>query len=204
MAKKYSLYLMLIVLSGCVTPRVTLKTFVDPSLQSSSINSIAVFSLRNTALSPGEALEIDRAITQGFIKKNGNVNVMGASEATAKLNDANLVTDYSKFLMDFESSGIANTTTLQKVGDALSVNAILQGRLSDVVQKTGSYPGVAPVTSLTLRYTLLSCKTGNTLWEGTSNSAKYGATVFSQPPPLYEVIFLAQEKIFTGLPALGH
>lgn len=196
-------FLIIFTLISCVPIKVTLKTFVDPSLQSSSINSVAVFSLRNTALSPGEGLEIDRAITQGFSQKNVNTKIMGASEAANKLNDAELADDFSQFLRDFESSGIANTTILKKIGEKLGVDAILQGRLSDVVQRTGSYPGVASVTSLTLRYTLISCKTGNTLWEGTSNSAKYGKTVFSPPAPLYEVISSTREKIFTGLPTLG-
>jgi hypothetical protein len=181
----------------------TLKTFVDPSLQTSSIKSIAVFSLRNTSLSPGEALELDRAMTQAFLQKNSAVKIIGASEATSKLNEASLVEEYSKFLYDFEHSGIPNTTTLKKIGTQLGVDAILQGTLYDVIQRDGSYPGVASLTSLTLRYTLMSTNNGNTLWEGTSNARKSGATTFSKAAPLYEVIDLAQKKILTGLPELG-
>ena len=207
MKKKSSFFLVavfiagILLLTGC--SKVTLKTFVDPSLQTSSIKSIAVFSLRNTALSPGEALALDRAMTQEFLQKNGNLKIIGASEATTKLNESGLVEEYSKFLYNFEHSGIPNTTTLRKIGKQLGVDAILQGTLSDVIQRDGSYPGVASLSSLTLRYTLMSTQNGNILWEGTSNARKSGATTFSKAAPLYEVIDIAQKKILTGLPTLG-
>lgn len=186
-------------LVGCGSSKVSLKTFVDPSIQTSSVKSVAVFSLRNTALSPGEALELDRAITQEMLQKNKLIQIVGASEATTKLNEVDLVVEYSKFLSDFEHSGIPNTSTLKKIGIQLGVDAILQGTLSDVVQKDATY-GVPATTSITLRYTLMSTHNGNTLWEGTSNARK---TKGGQASPLYEVIDLAQKKILTGLPILG-
>ncbi len=191
-------------LAGCVSSKVTLKTFVDPSIQTSAVKSIAVFSLRNTSLSPGEALEFDRAMTQAILKKNSNIKVMGASESTTKLNESGLVEEYSKFLYDFEHSGIPNTTTLKNIGTQLGVDAILQGTFSDVIQKDCQiigFTGIPSLTSLTLRYTMMSTQNGNTLWEGTSNARKGGG--HCEARPLYEVIDLAQKKILTGLPTLG-
>jgi hypothetical protein len=193
-------------LSSCWQTRVTLKTFVDPSIQTSSIKSIAVFPLRNTALSPGEALQLDRSITQAFSKKNISIKIIGSAEATRLLNEKNLVDSYSKFLSDFEHSGIPNVNTLKQIGNELNADAILQGTLSDVTQNDGTngFRGQSPLTSLTLRYTLLDTNNGNTLWEGTSNANKSKNGNSNKPaPPLYEVIDLALQKILTDLPALG-
>jgi hypothetical protein len=193
-------------LSSCWHTRVTLKTFVDPSIQTSSIKSIAVFSLRNTSLNPGEALQLDRSLTQAFLKKNVSVKIIGSAESTAMLNEKNLVDPYSKFLSGFESSGIPNVNILKQIGSELGVDAILQGTLYDVIQKDGAggFGGQRPQTSLTLRYTLLNTNNGNTLWEGSSNADKSKASNSRNPaPPLYEVITAAQQKILTDLPVLG-
>lgn len=192
----------LLLISRCSPSRVTLKTFVDPSLQSNSIKSIVAFPLRNMALSPGEGLELDRSVTQAFFKKNPNVKIMGTSEATLKLNEYSLVEDYTHFLEDFEHSGIPNTAILKKIGDKLGVDAILQGRLSDIKQNDASY-GVSASTSLSLRYTLLNTLNGNTIWEGTSNARLDKTPAWSKAPPLYEVIEIAHKKILTGMPVLG-
>lgn len=186
---------------SCASSKV--KTFVDPAIQSQHIKSVAVFPLRNTALSPGEAIQIDKSITQAFLQKNKGLNLMGASESTSKINAASMADEYSKFLFDFEHSGIPNTNTLKKIGAELGVDAILQGTLADVIQRDGSYPGASAVTSLTLRYTLISVDNGAILWEGIGNARKTGATTFSKAAPLYEVIEIAQKKILTGLPVLG-
>lgn len=190
----------LFLLAGCVSKKATLKTFVDPSIETSAVNSIAVFSLRNTSINPGESIEFDRALTQAILKKNKNVKIIGASEVTRKLNDAELVQEYSQFLDDFANSGIPNTKTLQKIGKVLRVDAILQGTFSQIIQKDCA-PYIPNQTSLTLRYTLLNTKNGNIIWEGTSSSRKSGGRC--EAWPLYDVIDLAVKKILTGLPELG-
>ncbi len=194
----YSIFLFV----GCAPSKATLKTYVDPAIQSASIKSIAVFALRNTSISPGEALDLDRAMTQSFLQKNRNISIIGSSEATKKLNDAGLVEAYSNFLLDFARSGIPNTATLKKIGSELGVDAILQGNLGDVIQRDASY-GVTALTSLTFRYTLLSTQSGNILWEGTSSARKEKTPMWSKAPPIYEVIDLAHKKVLDGLPTLG-
>lgn len=187
---------------GCSLSHATIKTFVDPSIQSASVKSIAVFSLRNTSLSPGEALELDRNMTQAFVKKNSSLKILGAAEATQKLNEMGLVEDYSKFLSEFEHSGIPNTVILKKIGTALGIDAILQGRLQNVIQRDGSYPQQAAETSLTLRYTLMNVQNGNTLWEGTSAASKRKGSL-AKSPPIYEVIDIAMKKMLKSLPELA-
>ena len=197
-------FLCFILLISC-GPTLKLKTFVDPSLQASSIKSIAVFPMRNAAFDPGETMDINRGITQGFQQKNSGVKIIGASESVEMLNQHGLVDKFSNMLGVFESSGIPNATTLKEIGEKLGINAILQGRLSDVSQQDGHWGAGAEVgqTSLTIRYTLLSTKDGAILWEGICSATKKGGAATTKAPPLYQVALLAQNKIITSIPLLG-
>lgn len=186
---------------GCVQTRATLKTYIDPSIQTSAVQSVAVFSMRNTAFSPGETLEMDRAITQGFAQKNPGVKIIGSAEASRMINDANLTSEFSLFLEDFERSGIANTKMLNKIKN-LGADAILQGRLSEISQIDKNIKlGIRAKTTVTVRYTLLSTSNGNILWEGTSNGVKRTYKRFA--PPIYELVTKAQEKVIGSIPQLG-
>jgi len=205
MKKKYLVLVVIIGLlfSGCWTQNATLKTFIDPSIQTTSIKTVAVFSMRNTAFSPGETMEMDRTITQEFIKKNNSVTVISTSEANAMLNKENLAGEFAEFLTNFEVSGIPNTVFLSKLKTKFNIDAILQGRLSDVKQNDAGREGQAK-SSLTIRYTLLSTSSGSILWEGTSNAnIVYGSTKGKIAPPFYEVGKLAQEKIISSIPTLA-
>lgn len=193
----------IVVFTTCTIPRTSIKTYVDPSINTSLIKSVGVFSLRNTAISPGESMQLDRTMIQTFQQKNKNVKILGPSETTRILNDANLVRDYSLFLEDFVRSGLPNTVTLNKIGSVLGVDAILQGSISDLVQRDARY-GVTALTSLTFRYTLLSTQTGAILWEGYSSSSKEKTPAWAKAPPVYEVLEIAHKKVVSGLPVLGN
>lgn len=192
-------FVALILLSGCATKRATLKTFIDPSIQSSSVKTVAVFQMRNTSFSPGETMEIDRNITQAFVRKNNSSKLIGAAEAGTMLNDAKLADEYAKFLRDFELSGIANTAFLNKI-KMLGIDVILQGNMSGVSQEDRMRVQKAK-TTLTIRYTLLDTENGKILWEGTSNATMQWNKRFA--PPLYEVATMAQNKINSSIPTLG-
>ncbi len=190
-------------INGCSSNRATIKTFIDPSIQTDSIKKVAVFPMRNTAFSPGETMEIDKAITQAFMQKNSSVSTIGTTESTSLLNKENLVADFADFLKDFELSGIANTVFLKKLKTQFNIDAILQGRLSDVHQNDAMRGGKAQA-ALTVRYTLLSTKTGNILWEGTSSAAiEYGKSMGRTSPPFYQIGIMAEEKIISSIPTIG-
>lgn len=102
--------IMLFIIFGC--SKTSVKFFTDPSLSSTAIKSIAVFPMRNTAFSPGETMDMNRSMTQGVQRKNPSLKIVGPSEANTKINDAGLADQYAKFLVDFEYSGVPNTTIL--------------------------------------------------------------------------------------------
>lgn len=185
---------------GCVAKRATLKSFIDPSIQSTAVKTVAVFAMRNTAFSPGETMEMDRTITQAFFQKNSSVNAIGTSDAATLLNKENLADEYASFLTGFETSGMANTVFLNKLKAKLNVDAILQGKLSEVMQQD-KMRGLPAKTTVTVRYTLLSTSTGRILWESTSNAVIQTHKKFA--PPVYEVATLAQNKIISSIPTLA-
>lgn len=192
-----------IFVTGCATQRATIKTFVEPSIQPESIRSVAVFPMRNVRLLPDESRELNRGVSQAFHQQNPNVRIVGPTESTTLLNQVGLTGKYSDFLRDYATSGIPNVNTLKEIGDALDVDAILQGEMFDIYQIDGAYGITAGKTSITVRYVLLSTRYGSVLWEATSNAKKETATTLESAPPLYEVILIAQNKILTALPTLG-
>ena len=189
---------------GCAVPHVNLRSFTDPALQSSSIKRIAIFPIRNTRILPGESREMVRSFTRELAKKNPSINILIATKSTDLLNEKKMTEKYSDFLRDYAVSGIPNVKILNEIGIALDVDAITQGEIFDLQQKDGHYPGVMARTSLTMRYSLLSILKGDVLWEATcSVSLQSSGSVWSPPPPIIEVIQLAQEKILTDVPYLG-
>ncbi len=192
-------------LASCA-PRqyVNLRSFTDPAIQSSAAQKVAIFPIRNARILPGESRELVRSFTREFVKKNPGINILNAAKATDLLNENEMAEKYADFLRDYAVSGIPNAKILNEIGSALGVDAIAQGEIFDFVQKDGHYPGVLARTSLTLRYSLLSTFKGDVLWEATcSASLMPSGTVWSPPPPIIEVIQLAQEKILTAIPYLG-
>jgi hypothetical protein len=196
------LLLLLTSLIGCSTLKI--KTYVDPSFQSKSIRSIAIFPIRNVRLLPDEARQINQNISQQLLGKNPGVRILGPAESIDLLNKNDLSDAYSNFLRNFSLSGIPNTVTLTQIGNSLDVDAIFQGEIFEIYQHNGQFGvDINSSTSLTVHYVLLSTRNGSILWQATCSAKKNTATVFEQPPPLYEVILIANEKAMSGFPMVG-
>mgnify|MGYP006296626621 FL=1 len=203
MKKKIVLLVLLIVgmfvLSGCYEDS-TINTYSDPSFSKDSITKLAVFPMQNTRLAPGESRQINRSISQGIHNVDSGIEIMSATEATNILNEEGLTDEWADFLENYASSGVPNTNTLFKVGDALNVDGIMQGEIVDVYQSDGTYGGNRAISRVTVRYSILGTDAGKLLWEATSRGSKETATTLEDAPPLIEVIQLAQDKILENLP----
>lgn len=203
LSRNLTIIICLFLICSCLTKKATLKTYIDPSIQSASIKKVGVFPIRNTAFSPGEAIEMDRSITQGFFQKNNNITLVNTSESISLINKENLSDEFAKFLHDFESSGIPNTTFLHIIKSKFDMDAILQGKIFDV-QQNDRLSGKPAQTSLAIRYTLLSTSNGSILWEGTSNcTVEYGRTKGRFAPPFYEAATLGKDRIIISIPVLS-
>jgi len=206
---KIQSYLLIIIIififSGCAE-NVRFRSFTDPSLQASSVNTVAILPIRNARILPGESREMSRAFAREFVSKNKSIKIINAVESTDIINDNNMADKYADFLRDYSVSGIPNAKVLREIGAILKADAILQGEIIDLVQQDGHYPGVMARTSLTLRYSLISTSRGDVLWEATcSANLKPGgiSSVYTPPPPIIDVIQLAQERVLKDIPYLG-
>ncbi|MFW6035299.1 MAG: hypothetical protein ACOCRZ_03490 [Halothermotrichaceae bacterium] len=187
------------VLIGC-TDKATINTYSDPSFSKNTITKLAVFPMKNTKLAPSESRTINRKIAQGIKDTDPTIEIISASEATKVMNREGLTDKWADFLDDYSSSGVPNTDTLFKVGDALGVDGIMQGEIVNIVQADGHYGWNGGVSQVTVRYSILGTDSGKLLWEATSEGRKDTLTTLEDAPPLIEAIMLAQEKIIENLP----
>jgi len=210
--RKFNYKVLLIIIFSVIflfscAQNVELRSFTDPSIQSSVVKKVAIFPIRNARILPGESRELVRSFTIEFLKKNPGITIISATKATDLLNKNKMTEKYAEFLRDYAVSGIPNARILKNIGKILGVDAIVQGEIFDFYQKDGHYPGVMARTSLTMRYYLLSTSKGDVLWETTCSASLkpsgLTASVWSPPPPLIDVIKIAQEKILSDIPYLG-
>jgi len=197
----------LVLFFGCAT-HVNLRSFTNPSIQGGTIQTVAILPVRNNRILPGDSMEMARSFTREFLRLNPGLELINAAQATDMLVKANLADKYADFLRDYAVSGIPNSVILKEIGAALNVDAIAQGEIFDLIQKDGHYPGVMAVTSLVLRYSLLSTDNGDVLWEASCSASSkprgFFVTVWSPPPPFSEVIEMAQQEVLKDLPYLGY
>lgn len=192
-----TLGLSLLLSAACTTTRV--RSYQDPSISTTALSSIAVLPLQNTRLGPQIAIGLNRGVVQALGRRNPNLKIMGPAEAQEKLSSSGLIETYSQYLRDYGTSGLVNKAALVKMGDALGVDAILQGDISELEQQDG-YPYHAAYIKLTLRYSVVSLKSGVLLWES-SATVKHETTAMNKAPELEEVVPTAQSTLIAQMPA---
>lgn len=199
------MFTVVLFLIGCSSTKV--KTYNDPNLESTKLNSIALLPLRNSfvqqnaSLSIGEILEVNKMFQQEFILKNPGIKVLNSVESTEMLNEKSLVEDYDKLLSIYSNTGIPNTDILKDIGKSLGIDAIAQGFLVKVHQVDGQYGVVNAETTIVVKYVMFSTRTGNILWEVVANGSKKKSTV-GNAPDVEEVLKVLRKKITSSVPKL--
>jgi hypothetical protein len=150
-----------------------------------------------------ESRELNRSFMRALSSQNPGLHVLGPAESVDAINQAALAERYSEFLRGYAASGVPDVRVLQQVGTALQADAIFQGEVFDIRERDGEFGTARGETQVTVRYALLSTKTGTVLWEATSQGRRGTATTVGTAPPLYEAIAIAQQKIVSSLPRLG-
>ena len=201
--------LMLFLFTGCVANKATVKTYVNPGLNSAKINSVAIFALRNaflqrnTELGTGEMIDINRMFQMEFIKRNPSTKIVDAVSSTELLNQNNLVNSYDTLLRVYENTGIPNTQILKKIGKNLSTDAVIQGFVKEVFQRDGVYGGNRGETKIVVKYVMFSNLTGDVLWEASYEGYKGTGSTLSKAPPISEVIEIIKKKLPSSIPTLS-
>jgi hypothetical protein len=185
-------------LAACTTTKV--RTYRDPSLIATQINSIAILPFQHTRFGPHIAVSLNRGIVQAVADQNQRVRIIDPAEAQARLGAANLGEVYSQFWRVYSTSGRLNKGALTQIQDALNVDALLHGYVTSIVQLDGA-PYRPAFTNLTLTYALIGLRNAIVLWNTTA-TIRMERTTFDKAPEVEDVIPKAQETIITNLPTL--
>lgn len=187
-------------LIGCATSSASINTYVDPSYSGSNLQRLAIFPIRNTRLAPSEAQQLNRDLSQAINKRKPSLVIVSSAEAINVLNEKGLADEWARFLDNYNASGIPNAAVLKDIGDALGVDAIIQGEIVNLQQTDGVYGGNKGTTRVTVRYSMMGVQSGKLLWEASSDGLRTTATTVEAAPPVIEAIKLAQAKILSTLP----
>ncbi len=202
----------LLVLAGglgvgaCATSKATLNTYIDPSFDAGSVESLALLPSLSPSLSLSETRELTRRVAQGINQRSPNVRVLGPTEAAQLLNDAGLEDAWATFLINYDNSGVTDREVLRSVGDALDVDAIVQGGMLNVYQGDGggdAYSESKSQTRVTVRFTMFDTRSGLLVWEGISDGTKETTADWHDAPPVVEVVELAVDKLLLAMPRMG-
>lgn len=189
---------LVLLLGSCTTTRI--RTYQDPSLSATPLVSVAVLPLQNTRLGPQIAIDLNRGIVQALSRSNPTLKILGPAEVQETLSRAGLVETYAQFLRDYGTSGLLNKSALAKLGEALGVDGILQGDISQLEQQDGQ-PYRPAYTKVVLRYSIISLTSGALLWES-SATAKKETTAFNKAPEIEDVVPTAQSTLVEQMPML--
>ena len=190
----------LTLLVGCAASSASINTFIEPGLDISQLHRIAVFPVRNTAIVPSEARQLNRDISQAINRRKPSIVIISSAEVIDVLNQKGLVDEWARFIDTYNSSGIPNSGLLKEIGSALGVDAILQGEVLNIHQVDGVYGGNKGTTRVTVRYSMIGVSEGKLLWEASSDGFRTTVTTVEPAPPLIQAIKLAQDKILSTLP----
>ena len=201
---KHYLFLALIVtvfLCGCATQRGTINTFYEPSYLQGSISTLVVPTIRNARLAPSESQQIGRTINQALIAKNPGIKIVSANNFANFLNDEGLVDEYSDFIEDYVTSGIANREFLLKLANN-GYDGVMMSELSNAFRQDGVYGMHQGQTRITIGVTIINTKTNDIVWTASADGLKGTPTTLDVAPPMIEAVNLAVDKIKESVPIL--
>lgn len=186
-----------VLLSACAS-KGFVKSFVDPGYVQGTIQSIAVFPVRNAGRAPGEAREINISLVRSLASKNPGLNVMPPSDSIRLINDAGLTASWNVFVDGLFSGGIPDREAIDSIGKALSVDAVLQADVSRVVQVDGNGWDTVASTRVTLNCTVYEAATGRLVWEASADGViRKGRRA---APPVTDAIDVAMKLVAQNIP----
>lgn len=192
--------LLLVSLCGCASSKTTVRSYTDPTAGTRRLSAMAVLPMRNAAIAQAEGIRMNREIAQTVQRQNPQLKVLGPLEAVQLLNQHNLVGDYDMYLTTLAQSGIPNAEIMRRIGQALEVDAIMQGQIVGLLQQDGAYGRNAGMTKFTLRYSIVSTRDGLLLWETFADVDERTATTVENAPPLELVLPEATAIILKSIP----
>ncbi len=133
--------------------------------------------------------------------KNPQLTLVSANSFNNLLNDLGIVDDYSDFIEDYVTSGIANREFLEQLKNK-NIDALMISELSNAYQQDGAYGRNLGETRITLTFTVIDTNTNDIIWTASADGIKGTSTTLGTAPALIEAINLAVEKIQESVPIL--
>jgi hypothetical protein len=196
----FSVFSLAVLITGCESTSTRVRSYSDPAVGNRVIASLAILPVRNAPIAQSESIRMNREITQTVQRQNPNLRIVGPVESIQALNAKNLVADYDNYLVGLAQSGIPNSEVLHRVGEALGVDAIMQGQIVGLYQEEGSYPGRPGRTKFALRYSIVSTQDALLMWETSAEVNRRTGTVFEQAPALELVLPDATQIVLKSIP----
>jgi hypothetical protein len=152
-------------------------------------------------MAPAEAQQINRRVSTFINRRDPQIALVSSVEAVNRLNEHGLASAWAVFLDNYVSSGVPDGNILAEIGEAVDVDAIIQGEILDVFQQDGA-DGQKGVTRVTVRFTMLDTRMGKMVWEASSDGRRETALPgeLFKAPPVIEAIELAVDKVLESLP----
>lgn len=117
---------------GCAHRPGSLETYTTPELRQQAISSVALMPIRDIWLTPEEGGKLDGVLAQMVENEYPQIRVRDAGEVSNLLDQLTLKTRWQNYYDDYSIRGVPDTALIALVGEALGVDAIIQGELVDV------------------------------------------------------------------------
>ncbi|HIT96117.1 MAG TPA: hypothetical protein IAC45_03525 [Candidatus Aphodousia faecavium] len=191
-------------LFGCAMQKATINSYVEPTYNAGSIKTVAVFPLRNASMAPAEANSINTEIVKALSQKSPTTLILSPAESQRRINDAGVVTQWSRFIEDFSTAGLINKAYLSDIANALKADAVMQGFISQIYQKDGMQFGDGiGVTRVSIRYAIIDLRNAKIIWEAHSTGrSQTGSFGFHVAPEVSEALEPTIEKLTENIPSL--
>lgn len=198
---KFVVVTSLIFIAGCATNKGMINTSISPSYQKGSIEVLAVPRMINNAAAPSVTSQVTRDLTQAIKKKNPSIKIVSARKFNNILNNNNLVKNYSNFIEDYNTTGIADSDFSKKVAKH-GIDGILISNLSRASQVDGQYGRNRGRTRVTISLALVNTHSDNIVWSASADGIKGTVTTFGSAPPINGAVKLAVDKVKQNIPNL--
>ena len=191
-------------LFGCAMQRATINSYVEPTYNAGSIKTVAVFPLRNASIAPAQANSINTEIVKALSQKSPATQILSPAESQRRINDAGVVTQWSRFIDDFSTAGLINKAYLSDIANALKTDAVMQGFIDQVTQKDGMQFGAGMgITRVSIRYAIIDLRNAKIIWQAHSTGrSQTGSFGFHVAPEVSEALEPTVEKLTGNIPSL--
>ena len=181
--------------------KATISTYVDPTFRQGQIQSLAIFSIDNDSLTPGDIQNLNKQVYEGIEKKNPYLGLIHPGKVNRILKKSALEYNWQLFYIDYYRLGRPDARILADLGRALGAMAIQHIQIGDIVQQDGVYNEKTAITSVSVRFSIFDTNRGRLIWEGFSEGMKENELTYEKAPPLIEATEIALEKILVNYPA---